>query len=125
MAKLILLFASISGAIAVGLGAFGAHALKPRLEKLGNLETFNTAVQYHFYHTLALLFIGFMMTRYPNQWLTVSAYSTMAGIIVFSGSLYVLAIGNIKWLGAITPIGGLGFIIGWVSLAVGIWQLKF
>ncbi len=125
MAKLVLIFASLSGAIAVGLGAFGAHALKSKLERFGNLNTYNTAVQYHFYHTLALLFIGFLLTKYSNQWLTISSYSMMLGILIFSGSLYVLAITNIKWLGAITPIGGLGFIGGWIFLALAIWQIKF
>ncbi len=125
MAKLVLIFASISGALAVGLGAFGAHALKAKLESSGNLDTYNTAVQYQFYHTIVLLFIGFLMTKYSSQWLTTSSYAMMLGIIIFSGSLYVLAITNIKWLGAITPIGGLGFICGWAFLAVAISQIKF
>ncbi len=124
MAKLVLIFAGFSGALAVGLGAFGAHALKARLEDNGNLATYNTAVQYHFYHTLALLFVGVLMTRYSNQWLTTSSYGMMLGILIFSGSLYVLAITNIKWLGAITPIGGLGFILGWLFLALAVWKIK-
>lgn len=125
MAKLVLIFSAISGAIAVGLGAFGAHALKERLESTGNLATYQTAVQYQFYHTIALLLIGILMTKHSVQWLNYSAYLMMTGIIIFSGSLYILAIGNIKWMGAITPIGGLAFILGWSCLAFAIWKTGF
>ncbi|MEQ9403691.1 MAG: DUF423 domain-containing protein [Cyclobacteriaceae bacterium] len=125
MAKLVLFFSAFSGAIAVGLGAFGAHALKANLESTGNLTTYQTAVHYQFYHTLALLIIGLLLTRYPNQWLNYSGWLMMVGIVIFSGSLYFLAIFNIKWLGAITPIGGLGLIMGWGCLALAIWQIKF
>jgi len=119
-AKLVMLIASISGVLAVGIGAFGAHALKGKLEALNLLSTYQTAVQYHFYHTLLLLGIGILMCRMEEQWLTYAAYSTIAGIILFSGSLYILSLTNIKWLGAITPVGGLGFILGWgfVFLAI-------
>jgi uncharacterized membrane protein YgdD (TMEM256/DUF423 family) len=113
MIKLIFIFSSISGMIAVGLGAFGAHALKVKLEAEGTLATFQTAVQYQFYHTLALLFIGLLMTRLESSWLNYSAYGMMVGILIFSGSLYILCFTGIKWMGAITPIGGLGFILGW------------
>jgi uncharacterized membrane protein YgdD (TMEM256/DUF423 family) len=113
MIKLIFIFSSISGMIAVGLGAFGAHALKAKLEAEGTLATFQTAVQYQFYHTLALLFIGLLMMRLESPWLNYSAYGMMAGILIFSGSLYILCFTGIKWMGAITPIGGLGFILGW------------
>ena len=125
MTKLVLIFAAISGVLAVGLGAFGAHALRDRLEANGNLATYNTAVQYHFYHTLALLIIGLAMSKYSNQWLATSSYFMMGGLVIFSGTLYVLAITNVKWLGAITPLGGLGLILGWASLAVAFWQIKF
>jgi uncharacterized membrane protein YgdD (TMEM256/DUF423 family) len=113
MIKLIFIFSSISGMIAVGLGAFGAHALKAKLDAEGTLATFQTAVQYQFYHTLALLFIGLLMMRLESPWLNYSAYGMMAGILIFSGSLYILCFTGIKWMGAITPIGGLGFILGW------------
>jgi uncharacterized membrane protein YgdD (TMEM256/DUF423 family) len=113
MLKLIFIFSSLSGMIAVGLGAFGAHALKAKLDAEGTLATFQTAVQYQFYHTLGLLAIGILMTRMDSPWLNYSAYGMMAGIVVFSGSLYTLCFTGMKWLGAITPIGGLGFILGW------------
>ena len=125
MIKLVLLFSAISGAISVGFGAFGAHALKSKIESSGHLTTYQTAVQYQFYHTLALLLVGMLMTKFSNQWLVTSSYFTMGGILLFSGSLYILAIFNIRWLGAITPIGGLGLILGWMCLFIAVWQAKF
>lgn len=125
MAKLFLTIASISGILAVGLGAFGAHALKAKLELEGNLSTFHTAVQYHFYNTLGLLFIGILLTKYSNPYLSISGYLMMIGMLIFSGSLYLLAITNTKWLGAITPIGGLGLIGAWACLAFACLKIKF
>ncbi|WP_462250951.1 DUF423 domain-containing protein [Ekhidna sp.] len=116
MHKLFLIISSISGMLAVMLGAFGAHALKDKLQSEGNLDTFQTAVQYQFYHTLALLGIAFLLTKYESQWLNYAGYSMSFGILIFSGSLYILCFTGIKWLGAITPIGGLLFILGWAFL---------
>lgn len=125
MIKLFLSFASISGMLAVGLGAFGAHALKAKLETNGYLATYQTAVQYHFYHTLVLILIGFLLMKIPNPWLNYSGYCMMIGIISFSGSLYTLSISGLKWLGAITPIGGLFFIAGWLFLLVAVMKANF
>jgi uncharacterized membrane protein YgdD (TMEM256/DUF423 family) len=125
MTKLILSFASISGMLAVGLGAFGAHALKGKLETNGYLSTYQTAVQYHFYHTLALVLIGFLMMKMPSSWLNYAGYSMMIGMILFSGSLYTLSISGIKWMGAITPIGGLFFIAGWFFLLMAVIKTNF
>ena len=105
--------AAISGALAVGLGAFGAHALADLLAKNGTLEIWKTASLYHFINTLALLVLGLIGERAGRSWCLLGA-----GTIVFSGSLYVLALTNIKWLGAITPIGGVLMIVGWLLLAV-------
>lgn len=116
MHKLFLIISSISGMLAVGLGAFGAHALKDRLLKEGTLNTFQTAVQYQFYHTLGLLGIALLMTKYQSNWLNYAGYSMTFGILIFSGSLYILCFTGMKWLGAITPIGGLLFILGWFFL---------
>lgn len=116
MQKLFLIISSISGMLAVALGAFGAHALKNKLQSEGTLDTYQTAVQYQFYHTLALLAIAFLMTKYQSQWLNYAGYSMTFGILIFSGSLYILCFTGMKWLGAITPIGGLLFIAGWVCL---------
>ena len=116
MPKLILIISSISGLFSVGLGAFGAHALKAKLEAEGTLSTYQTAVQYQFYHTLALLAVGILMTRYASPWLDRAAYGFILGIVLFSGSLYALVFTGIKSLGAITPIGGLAFILAWAFL---------
>lgn len=116
MHKLFLLISSVSGILAVSLGAFGAHALKEKLTTEGTLDTYQTAVQYQFYHTLALLAISFLLTKYDSSWLNYAGYSMTIGIVIFSGSLYILCFTGIKWLGAITPIGGLAFILGWFFL---------
>jgi len=115
--KRILQITGISGALAVGLGAFGAHSLEAILVQNGRLDTFQTAVNYHFYHTLALLGIGILASVKP-QWkgFSFTAWCMILGILIFSGSLYVLSLTGITWLGAITPLGGLSFILGWSSL---------
>ena len=116
--KQILQLSGLSGALAVGLGAFGAHSLEALLIQNGRLDTFQTAVNYHFYHTLALLGIGILATIKPNwKGITFSAWCMVLGMLIFSGSLYVLSLSGITWLGAITPLGGLAFILGWSSLA--------
>lgn len=116
--KNILTIAGISGALAVGLGAFGAHGLEPILIQNGRLDTFETAVSYHFYHTLGLLGLGILALIKP-EWkgLSLAAWGMFLGILIFSGSLYILSLTGITWLGAITPIGGVGFILGWLALA--------
>ena len=116
-AKRILQITGILGALAVGLGAFGAHSLEGILVQNGRLDTFQTAVNYHFYHTLALLGIGILASVKP-QWkgFSFTAWCMILGILIFSGSLYVLSLTGITWLGAITPLGGLSFILGWSSL---------
>ena len=116
--KNILTIAGISGALAVGLGAFGAHGLEPILIQNGRLDTFETAVSYHFHHTLGLLGLGILAMIKP-EWkgLSLAAWGMFLGILIFSGSLYILSLTGITWLGAITPIGGVGFILGWLALA--------
>lgn len=108
-------------ALAVILGAFGAHALKERIPT-DLLQVYETGVKYHFYHALGLLLVGMLSIQMPSNLISWSAICLVVGIILFSGSLYVLAITGIKWLGAITPIGGLSFIVGWVLLAVAVWK---
>jgi len=115
--SIILKTAAIFGAIAVGIGAFGAHGLKPMLESTGRLETFETAVKYHFYHSLALLALGIWTSVKPELNKTaLSFWGFTLGIVIFSGSLYVLSLSGITWLGAITPVGGVAFIVGWLGL---------
>ena len=108
-------------ALAVGLGAFGAHGLKSHLSE-NMLQTYKTGVDYHFYHALGLLLIGVLAATMPSSLLKWSAICLTAGIVLFSGSLYILSISGIKWLGAITPFGGLSFIAGWILLFVAVWR---
>ena len=119
IARLFLAIGSISGALAVILGAFGAHGLKSRLsEKM--LANYMTGVEYHFYHTFALLAVGLLAMHLPSRLLSAGGWAFIIGILIFSGSLYVMALTGITKLGAITPIGGLLFIIGWTLLAVAV-----
>lgn len=108
--------AAIFGATAVGIGAFGAHGLKDYLIEIDRLDTFQTAVQYHFYHSLALLGIGVLRERNNSRWLGRATTAMAIGIIIFSGSLYFLCLTQFSILGAITPIGGIAFIAGWLML---------
>ncbi|WP_276495775.1 DUF423 domain-containing protein [Pontibacter litorisediminis] len=114
--KTILLLASALGALTVAIGAFGAHALAPMLQASNRVDTFETAVKYQMYHTLALLAIGLLLFQVQQPALQVAAWCFFLGILIFSGSLYVLCATGITWLGAITPIGGTLFIIGWGAL---------
>lgn len=118
MYKSVLVVAAISGALAVAIGAFGAHILQDLLAQNDRLDTFDTASQYHFYHTIALLIIGLLMRDSNDGILKRSAMAFVLGILIFSGSLYTLSVTNITFLGAITPIGGILFIIGWALLAI-------
>lgn len=122
MDKTFLLLASIFGGLAVALGAFGAHALSERLSP-SLLNTFEIGVRYQFYHALALVAVAFAIGRWPHMGLAVWAgWCFVAGILIFSGSLYVLVFSGLRWLGAITPIGGVGFIAGWVLLGWVAWR---
>lgn len=121
MSKAILMTASVFLVLAVAIGAFGSHALKPRLsEEL--MQVYKTGVEYHFYHALGLLLVGVLSVYMPSNLLNWSALFLAMGILIFSGSLYLLAITGIRWIGAITPIGGLSFIAGWVLLFVAVWK---
>jgi uncharacterized membrane protein YgdD (TMEM256/DUF423 family) len=117
MDKTFLLLASIFGGLAVGLGAFGAHALGDRLGP-SLLNTYEIAVRYQFYHALALVAVIVVLGRWPTASAAVVAgWLFVAGILIFSGSLYLLVFTGVRWLGAITPIGGVAFIAGWACLA--------
>lgn len=116
-----LIIAAAYGASGVALGAFGAHGLRSQLSGAG-LETWQTAVSYHLVHALALLLVGVWMrgaavTGGPSgAALNVAGWGFAAGVVLFSGSLYVLALGGPRWLGPVTPVGGAAFIIGWLAL---------
>lgn len=117
--------AALLGALSVALGAFAAHTLKGSISDYA-FGIFETAVKYQFYHVFALLIAGIIYKDYPGKWLNWSGRLFVVGIILFSGSLYVLAVikaavlPGYKWIGAITPFGGLCFILGWIFLFVGI-----
>ncbi|HEY4622739.1 DUF423 domain-containing protein [Solibacillus sp. FSL R7-0668] len=119
--EIILAMGAILGALTVALGAFGAHALKGKFAEERYEQIFETGVRYQMYHSLAILIIGLVMHVVGElPILEVAAYLMLAGILLFSGSLYALSVTGIRKLGAITPIGGLCFIAGWICLAVGI-----
>jgi len=121
MSKAIIMIAAAFLALAVAFGAFGAHALKEQLSA-EMLQTWKTAVDYHFYHALGLLLIGVLSFYMPSSMLKWSAILLVAGVVLFSGSLYAMALSGIRWLGAITPIGGLSFIAGWIVLLLAAWK---
>jgi uncharacterized membrane protein YgdD (TMEM256/DUF423 family) len=105
--------------LAVMVGAFAAHGLKQVLDAY-SLGLIDTAARYQMYHAIALLIIGVISTipQFPPRWLKLAAAAFILGIVLFSGSLYVLALTGVKWLGAITPVGGVAFILGWCALIV-------
>jgi uncharacterized membrane protein YgdD (TMEM256/DUF423 family) len=121
MDRLFFALGSIAAFVGVALGAFVAHGLKSRLDA-GMLATFEIGVRYQMYHALALLGVAWASTKWPGAWVTASGWLFVAGIVVFSGSLYVLALTGVRWLGAITPLGGLAFLAGWLCLVWGAWK---
>lgn len=121
-AKLFLILGALSAFLAVLLGAFGAHALRTRLAA-DMMAVFHTGNQYHFYHALGLLLIGLLAVQLPDSALLRAAgWLMLAGTVLFSGSLYVLAISGVRGLGAITPFGGLAFLAAWLLLAFAVWK---
>jgi uncharacterized membrane protein YgdD (TMEM256/DUF423 family) len=111
-------WAGIAGFMGVALGAFAAHGLKSRLEP-DLLAAFETAVRYQMYHVFALCAAGWGWARWPGRWFALAGWAFIAGIVIFSGSLYLLAVTGQRWLGAVTPLGGVAFLAGWLSLAWG------
>ena len=116
-----LLAGALAGGAGVVVGAFGAHALKARLTA-DMLAVFETGVRYHMYHALALMVVGWAATRGASAGLGAAGWGFLGGIVVFSGSLYVLALTGVRAWGAVTPLGGVAFIVGWLSLAW--WALR-
>lgn len=120
--RTLMLVTGILGTSGVALGAFGAHALKIRLETTSHTETWGTAVFYHLIHTVAILAVAMAINQASpatkSRLLTKAATSWLIGIVLFSGSLYFLSLGGPRWLGPITPIGGLALLIGWGCVLV-------
>jgi len=117
MARVFFIIGSVAGMLGVICGAFGAHGLEDRLDA-EMLAIWNTAATYQMYHAVALLGAAWACERFAGRAAVVAGWLLTAGIVVFSGSLYVLALTGVKWLGAITPLGGLAFIVGWAMLIV-------
>lgn len=117
-----LLTGALMGALAVAIGAFGAHGLKQTLMETGRVDVFETAVRYHFFHALALLANGILMNQFNGTAIRYGSLFFTLGILFFSGSLYVLSLTGIGVLGAITPIGGVLFIAGWICLFVSVYK---
>ena len=121
MDRVFTLCGALSAFVAVAAGAFGAHALRTRLGS-DLLTVFETAARYQMYHALALIAVGWALTRWATPPLRVAGWLFVAGTILFSGSLYLLALTGARGLGAITPLGGLCFLTGWLLVAIGAWR---
>jgi len=119
--KTFFVLGALLAALAVGLGAFGAHALRSALTP-EDLATFEIGVRYQMYHALALLGVAWATTQWPGAAVTVAGWAFVTGIVIFSGSLYTLVLSGQRWLGAVTPLGGVSFMIGWALLAWSAWR---
>jgi uncharacterized membrane protein YgdD (TMEM256/DUF423 family) len=122
MERTFFIIASLLGSLSVALGAFGAHALRGRIEE-SLLANYQTGVSYMFYHALAIFIVAWAVSKWPASNLsTWAGWLFVLGIVIFSGSLFVMAFTGLRWLGAITPIGGVAFIAGWLLLALVAWR---
>jgi uncharacterized membrane protein YgdD (TMEM256/DUF423 family) len=119
MERVFVVIGSVLASLAVAAGAFGAHALRARLGP-DMLTTFEVGARYHMYHALGILLVAWASPRWPGS--ALAGWLFLAGIVVFSGSLYLLSLTGQRWLGAITPLGGLAFILGWLVLAWSAWK---
>ena len=121
MTRKYLVLGAFSAGLAVALGAFAAHALKARLDPQA-LATFEVGARYQMYHALALLAVGLLAERRPTRLLWVSGALFVTGTLLFSGSLYMLSLSGVRWLGAIAPFGGVALLAGWIPLAAATWE---
>jgi uncharacterized membrane protein YgdD (TMEM256/DUF423 family) len=125
MTRIFLFIGALLGSLAVAAGAFGAHALREKLSERA-IEIFETGSRYQMYHALALLLVASLLSRAEagQSTLVAAGVAFIVGVVIFSGSLYALSLTGIKWLGAITPFGGVALIVGWGCLVVAAWSLK-
>jgi uncharacterized membrane protein YgdD (TMEM256/DUF423 family) len=125
LTRIFLATAAVFGGLSVAGGAFASHALKDKLTDRA-LEIFDTAARYQMYHALALLLVALLLSRTADAqtFFVVAGWAFIVGTFIFSGSLYALSLSGIKWLGAITPLGGVAFILGWGCLAVAAFSFK-
>ena len=127
MHNVFLKLAAIIGALTVALGAFGAHALKKHATEYA-IGIFETGVRYQFYHVIALLAVGILYKDFSNKWMVYAGWMFVIGILLFSGSLYLLTYikiidkPSLNWIGAITPLGGVAFIAGWICMFIGVYK---
>lgn len=119
--KLLLIVGALNAALAVIMGAFGAHGLKARVDAV-LLETWATASLYHFHHALALLLVGILAKQFGGTGFVAVGWTLFSGMLIFSGSLYLLVLSGQRWLGAVTPIGGTVMIVGWLMLAWAVYR---
>lgn len=123
-AKLFLIFAAVSAALSVALGAAGAHAFGERLAAAGTLTWFQTALQYQQFHALGLLAVGLLHARFASGWFVAAGWLMIVGTLLFSGNLYLRSLADFHALHAVTPFGGFAFILGWLALALGVWRQR-
>ncbi len=121
MERIFFIIGALSAFVGVAAGAFGAHGLKGKLSP-EMLTVFEVGVRYQMYHAFALIVAAWALTKWPVQLISTGGWFFVIGTLLFSGSLYLLSMSGIKWLGAITPLGGLAFLAGWLCLAYGAWK---
>lgn len=123
MSKVFFVIASVFGFLGIAGGAFGAHELRPSLDP-EMLSVFETGIRYQMYHAFALAVAGWATGKYEERHFQMAGWLFVAGVALFSGSLYILAISGIRWWGAVTPVGGVAFLAGWFYLGWGFWRLR-
>ncbi len=121
MERVFLIIGALSACIGVAAGAFGAHGLKSRIAP-EMLLVFEVGVRYQMYHAFALIISAWVLTKWPSSLVNIGGFLFILGTLLFSGSLYFLSVSGVRWLGAITPFGGLAFLAGWICLAWGVWR---
>lgn len=121
MERVFLIIGALSACIGVAAGAFAAHGLKSRIS-IEMLSVFEVGVRYQMYHAFALLVTAWVLSKWPSSLVTAGGWLFIVGTLLFSGSLYLLSVSGIRWLGAITPFGGLAFLAGWIFIALGVWR---
>jgi uncharacterized membrane protein YgdD (TMEM256/DUF423 family) len=123
MERIFFVFGALSAFIGVAAGAFGAHGLKNRID-IEMLAVFEVAVRYQMYHAFGLIAAAWVQSKWPSTFAAAGGWLFIVGTILFSGSLYVMSVGGTKWLGAVTPAGGLAFLAGWLCLALAGWRVR-
>ncbi len=123
MSRTFFVTAAVLGFLGIAGGAFGAHALRGILDS-DLLAVYETGIRYQMYHAFALVFTGWALQKYECRQFKLAGWFFIAGVALFSGSLYIMSFTGLRWFGAITPLGGLAFLAGWLSLIIGFWKLK-